>query len=351
MLPFLSAASGVLILLLAMIVYSDADQGPTSVERRVWAMGTHLTVSVEAAHRGAALAASEAALRAVAEVEERLSTWTDGSELSRLNSAVFGSAVPISPELEGDLRAASVWWRVTRGAFDPGIASLVRAWDLRGDGRQPTDAELEWALANSGLAHLDLCPGFARVKASGFGIEEGGFGKGIALQRALDSGLASGADCVVMDFGGQVALGGACRKIEVGIADPDLRDKKIATLSLQSGSVATSGNSERGIVADGERRGHLLDPRTGVPAPDWGAVTVVAADPVVADCLSTALYIMGPWAGGEWLQDWPEIEAVFVERSRKDAKITVTSGLKGRLIGTAGKLTYLRQGKRPETTQ
>ena len=45
---------------------------------------------------------------------------------------------------------------------------------------------------------------------------------------------------------------------------------------------------------EGVRWGHILDPRTGRPAPAWGSVTVVSADPLEADAMATALYIMGP---------------------------------------------------------
>jgi thiamine biosynthesis lipoprotein len=316
-------------------------------------MGTRLTVTVEADDRSNAVHASEAALRAVAEVEARLSTWVQDSELSRLNGSEPGSEFSISTELESDLRLASRWWKETYGAFDPGIASLVAAWDVRGSGREPSAVELQKARAAAGLGHLGLDPGIARIETAGFGIEEGGFGKGIALREAGDAAREAGADCVVLDFGGQIAIHGDCRELGVAIADPDRRDERVAMLNIRSGSVATSGNSERGLVVDGVTRGHLLDPQTGSPAPDWGSVTVVATDPVAADCLSTALYIMGPKAGGDWLQEWPEIDAVFVERSGEDTRMTATPGLEGRLEVTAGSLAYLQQEQTriEETTQ
>jgi thiamine biosynthesis lipoprotein len=345
--PLIWTASGFLALISLTFgltpIRSDADQGSASVERRLWAMGTRLSVNVEARDRDTAVNASEAALRAVAEVEERLSTWWDDSELSRLNGTDPGSKSQISGELEADLRVATHWWRETGGAFDPGIASLMAAWDVRGSGRQPSAVELTSARAAAGLEHLSLGSRVARINTAGFGIEEGGFGKGVALRQASDAAREEGADCVVLDFGGQVAIHGNCRELRVEIADPDRRDHRIATLNIRSGSVATSGNSERGLVVDGEFRGHLLDPQSGYPAPDWGAVTVVASDPVAVDCLSTALYIMGPRAGATWLQGRPEIEAVFIERSGEDKKMTATPGLKGRLDDSVGILTYLEQ--------
>lgn len=342
-----STASGILILILLTIVFmsssSDADQGRASVERRMWAMGTRLFVAIEARDRDTAVTASEAALLAIAEVEARLSTWVQDSELSRLNSAGPGSDFPISTELESDLRLSAHWWRETDGAFDPGIASLVAAWDVRGGGRQPSSVDLQSARSAAGLRHLGLFRGIARINTAGFGIEEGGFGKGVALREATGAARETGADCVVLEFGGQIAIDGACRELTVDIADPERRDLGIAVLNIRSGSVATSGNSERGLVVNGVTRGHLLDPRTGYPVSDWGSVTVVASNPATADCLSTALYIMGPRVGGEWLRERPEIEAVFVERSGEATRMTATPGLKGRLEAPVGILTYLQQ--------
>lgn len=317
-----------------------AESTFATVERRAWAMGTHLVVTVKADSRGTGLDASEAAIRAVAEVEARLSTWTQDSELSRLNRAVTGTAVALSPELEADLVEAVHWWRETGGAFDPGVASLVDVWNLRGRGRVPTGAEIETSLSASGLRFLFLEPGTARIERAGFGIDEGGFGKGVALRSAAAAALEAGAECVVLDFGGQISIDGSCATAWIDIADPNDRHRGLARFEMGAKSVATSGNSERGLTVDGVRYGHILDPRSGRPAADWGTVTVVAEDPVAADCLSTALHVMGPRQGIEWLRGRPEIDAVFVESSG-EKKLTVTAGLEGRLEVSGGRVEML----------
>jgi thiamine biosynthesis lipoprotein len=308
-----------------------AETSSATVERRAWAMGTRLIVTVEAVHRSAALEASEAALRAVSEVEARLSTWTDDSELSRLNRASPGTDVVLSPELEADLLEAVHWWTETGGAFDPGVAILVDAWDLRGRGRVPSATELEASLSASGPRPVILEPGIARIERAGLGIDEGGFGKGVALRSAARAAREAGAGCVVLDFGGQISIEGSCGSLWIDIAHPDDRHRGLARLEVKAESVATSGNSERGLVVDGVRYGHVLDPRSGRPAADWGTVTVVADDPVTADCLSTALFVMGPEQSIEWLRGWPEIDAIFVDRTGEKTEMTATAGLEGRL--------------------
>ena len=63
----------------------------------------------------------------------------------------------------------------------------------------------------------------------------------------------------------------------------------------EEGSVATTGGSERDIVIDANTRiGHVIDLRTGSTVSRPSSITVWHQDALVADILSTALYVMGP---------------------------------------------------------
>jgi thiamine biosynthesis lipoprotein len=291
---------------------ASAANRAEAVLRRFRLMGSQLEVSVTAEDRAAALAASEAAIIAAERADYRLSTWRDDSELNRVNRSQAGSWVTVSMRLVDDLAEAVDWWRRSDGWFNPGVAALIQSWDLRGSGRIPDELEIAQALQASNMANMELAPTAVRRRDDAFGIEEGGFGKGVALRDAAEAALETGAICVRLDFGGQTLLQGSCNPIEIGIAHPGDRGTVPATLTVTSGSVATSGNSERGLLIDGVRVGHLLDPHSGRPAADFGSVTVVSTDPVAADCLATALYAMGPERGRAWLQTRTEIEAVFV---------------------------------------
>ena len=332
------------------VITSGAGASEIELSRQVAVMGTVLEMTVSAGDRGTALTASQSLLDAVDAVERRLSTWREGSELSRFNRSASGIEVSLSPELEADLREVRRWWSATGGTFDPGVASLVAAWDLRGWGRTPSETELAAARAAAGLDHLGLGSGVGSRATAGFGIEEGGFAKGVALREAAVAALAEGATCVTMNFGGQVQMAGGCGDRWVEIADPQQRSKGVARISLDSGSIATSGNSERRLVVDGVELGHLLDPLSGRPAPNWGAVTVVASDPVTADCLATALYVMGPHRGAEWLREQTEIDAVFAEGGGVTTNLTATAGLRGRLVVSEGSISYL-QRESPNTSK
>ena len=118
----------------------------------------------------------------------------------------------------------------------------------------------------------------------------------------------------MIDLGGQLVVhheGEDERAFELALAHPRERSRIVARLTVVSGSVATSGNSERGLVIDGERHGHILDPRSGRPARDFGSLTVWASDAFTADCLATGLYVLGPdeargYPAGENIPKCPE---------------------------------------------
>ena len=308
-------------------------EGPAQevVQRRLSAMGTWLDLSIEAPSRPQALAASEAALRAVENVERRLSTWNEESELAALNRAPVGTPHALSPELEATLREAQHCFERTQGTFDPGIGSLVRAWDLRGQGRRPSPTEIESASIGASLAQLELGAGTAMRRHAGLLIEEGGFGKGVGLNAALEALRSHGIRRARVDLGGQIAvLGDGLGRVPV--ADPNQRDSAVLAVTLHPDtSIATSGNSQRALEVEGQRIGHLLDPRTGCPVPDFGSLSVIAQDAATADALATGLYVMGPTRALDWVATQPGIECVVLEARAGALIARASAGLAGRI--------------------
>ena len=204
-------------------------------------------------------------------VEEMLSTWTDDSELSRVNRG----AAP-SPELKALLDLTLEWAKKTDRAFDPQIGHLVRV--LRGSG----------APAGGGRG--------SRPEARTTLFEEGAFGKGYALDRML--ALLDGD--ALINFGGQIIVRGEC---EVTVANPADREQPVLAFTLRDASLSTSAGA------------HILDPRTGRTTGERGSVSVIAGDALTADILSTALYVMGEDDGLRWAAA-NGVAAIYIDNHR-----------------------------------
>ena len=290
---------------LSMSACQSAPEPSLSLNRSVYLMGTSVEIQVNADHRASAVQASELIVRALESTEARLSTWRADSELSRFQRG----EVKASPALRAELDAALAWCRATDGAFEPRCAAMVQAWGLRGEGRLPSSDEQR----SAALDHSRW--------------EEGGFGKGAGLA-SVARGLAALPDVkrAQINLGGQWLLFGP-GPFEIEVADPDARKTAVASLRISGGSVATSGNSERGVVIDGRHFGHVLDPRSGAPAPDFGSVTVIHPDPLAADCLATAFLVLGPEAALAWAARDPQLEVLIVERGLDGPRLRGSAGL------------------------
>jgi thiamine biosynthesis lipoprotein len=265
-------------------------------------MGTSLTITAQSPHPEITLQAIGAAFDTVRWLDQLLSTWREDTELSRLNRAPVGKPFKLSPTLAALLEEVRTFRKSTGGTFDPSIGALVDAYDLRGIGRQPDSASLRAALEATGLDRfeLDRHSGQARRLHPAWWIDSGGFGKGAALRAAADALRSRGVGEASLNFGGQVLVVGNSPALNlVAVSHPARRSHPVVLLRLANASVATSGQSER--------PGHILDPRSGQKVPPWGSASVVAQDPMAADILATALFVMGPEEACRWAAFQDEI--------------------------------------------
>ena len=272
------------------------------VSREVYLMGTRAQLSAYAVYARDGFAKLESALAALEETEEELSTWRESSEISALNRQPVGKPWLVTPRLCRTLAEIWKWHRETKGAFDPAIGKLLAAWDIHGEGAIPSTAAQAQAFASSGMALLAFDETACTVTRRGdVAIDVGAFGKGEGLDRAA---AALGDTPWMIDLGGQVSVGSrpAPGGWTIGLADPRRRDIPVLHVRMTSGSLATSAGSERDLAVNGARVGHILDPGTGHPAPFDGSVTVWHERGLVADILSTALYVMGPETGLRWAE-------------------------------------------------
>ncbi len=274
------------------------------VERRVLAMGTTFDVLARVADRSRGLAAIGSAVEEVGRLEERLSTWRGDGPLFRLNRAAPGEEIPLDAGTFAVVTEVFRWAERTGRAFDPTVLPLVRAWDLRGAGRVASSDEIAEALGAMGARRFRLDADrktVARLDARA-GIDEGAWGKGYALDRAAARLRAAGVADACSISAARCSRSETDRNGDSGPFRSPIRaiDDRAVALLATAGRVRALDLRRLGAQPPRRRAGrigHLLDPRTGSPAPDFGSVSVVADSAFVADVLSTAFFVLGPHDG------------------------------------------------------
>ena len=97
-------------------------------------------------------------------------------------------------------------------------------------------------------------------------------------------------------------------------------------VQLKDESIATSGNYKQFYFKDGKRFSHIIDPKTGHPSQNnLASVTVITKNCMRADTINTAFMVMGLDKSLKYVNEHPEIDALFVIRKNENEFETVMS--------------------------
>ena len=291
------------------------------------AMGSYFEVRLGArTPSGSDLA--ERALDLIETLEAQLTIYRDDSEVSRLNATAHMGPVAVEPGLFGLLERAQRLSKETGGAYDVTTGAISEAWGFfRGPKRVPDPDTLADARERTGYHHLSLDPANRTVAFDrpGVIINLGSIGKGYALDRVASLIRDHWWPTTALVHGGRSSLfalgsppGGFGGHWQIALRNPFDPDVPLGVLHLRNRGMGTSGNSFQHFEADGHVYGHILDPRTGAPAPGPASVTVLAPTAAEADALSTAFYLLGPEAAAMHVARNPELSAIFVESGKAD---------------------------------
>ena len=294
-------------------------------QAQFFSMDTVMTVRV---YDGPGEEAVQAARQAVEELDGLLSRTDADSQLSALNAhAGDGISVQLLP-----------------GDFDVTIAPVMDAWGFTTDQRQVPDPQTlagALSLVDSGKLEVDKEASTARLEAAGMEVDLGAVAKGYAAGQAAAAIRDAGSSSALLDLGGNVtALG---RKEDgstwqVGVKDPQDTAQTLCVLSMEDQTASTSGGYERYFEENGIQYHHIIDPKTGYPA-DSGllSVTVVSENHMLADALSTALFVAGEDAALEFWRSRTDFELVLCTA---DSRVVVTQGLEEGLRPTGEERGY-----------
>ena len=269
------------------------------------AMGSRCELRLYARTEDEAAAVAQAAVADVRRLDVKYSSYRDDSFAAAINRiGACGGAIDVDDETATLLDYAATCFRQSDGLFDLTAGALREAWVPH---RQvpPDAAELERLLRRVGWDKLRWKRPRLEFGVPGMSLDFGGVVKEYAADRAAVICAGAGIRHGLVDLGGDIRIIGPHpdgAPWRVGIQHPRRAGAVMATLQLERGAVATSGDYERYLEIGGRRYCHIVSPRTGMPVEGLAGVSVCADECVVAGSATTIAMLMEA-RGPAWLEE------------------------------------------------
>lgn len=265
--------------------------------------------------------------RIIATVDDAMSPFKPGSEISRFNRMEATDWVPLCAATVATVKEAKRIAALTHGAFDPTLGGIVGRFGFGPISHQPAGEFAQLSLNDLGAskAHpsqtLDLC----------------GIAKGYALDRIVAEVAVLGYADVFVELGGEVRAQGyhpSGRPWRAGIECPLAEMASVQrVVSVQNEALATSGDRINGFVYGDRRYSHIIDPRQrGSADTSLASVSVFDTLAITADALATALFAMGSDDGAAFAER-KHIPALFIVRDGDRLREEATAGFSTRFLG------------------
>ena len=228
-------------------------------------------------------------------IEHKFSRFRTDNIIHTINTSE-GQPIRADAETTQLLNFASQCHELSDGLFDITSGILRRAWKFDGSPNIPQAEAIERLLPLIGWDKVSWQPPTITLPA-GMEIDLGGIGKEYAVDKALLMLSQQCSSGILVNFGGDLHVSGPRRQNlpwNVGIENTDIMGQAVQELDISRGAITTSGDSQRFLLKDGIRYGHVLNPLTGWPTENAPhSVTVAANNCIEAGILSTLAMLKG----------------------------------------------------------
>jgi thiamine biosynthesis lipoprotein len=282
------------------------------------AMGTVFTVVLYGSNSDYLEEVANQVFQEIDQLDDQMSNYKPGSELSAINREAARHAVIVEPRLFKLIQNSLEYSRESAGDFDITVGPLMKSWGFfRGQGRLPSKSELAQVLKRIGYQHikLDASARTIRFDEPGIEIDLGAIAKGYSVDRAVDILRDNGTKVALISSGTSslYALGSPPGEHgwRISVRNPLDTSKAACVLRLQDLSLAVSGDYEKFFKLGGKTYAHIMDPHTGMPVENMLSTAVVSPSASDSDALSTSFFVEGPAAARQYLSRHPNLTAVF----------------------------------------
>ncbi len=280
-------------------------------------LGTRLEINLKARSPNQAREVKVCVLKEIERLEQIYSFYRPDSELMQWQNNLLKSN--LSTDLKWIIEQAAYWIDVTKGAFCPYVVALSNLWkEAERLERHPAQAEIDRIL--EGISGRDL----EKISLERPTVNFNAFAKGYIVDQACLKAMDQSAiEGVLINIGGEIrhiARADHPKPLDISVLNPFSpldNEAPETTLTICNQAIATSGDTWRGFQIGQNWYSHIIDPRTGYPAKNVVAASVLAKDCATADALSTAFSILEIKESLEIASTLPDIGCLLITKEGK----------------------------------
>ncbi|MFC6180780.1 FAD:protein FMN transferase [Lactiplantibacillus daowaiensis] len=293
-------------------------------------MGTVITITLFAPNQPIV----EALYNYLATMDRVFSMNRPDSELMAINRHAGQHPVAVSPICFDLIQRAVTASQQQATSFNVLMGPVVKLWRIGFGGQTvPEQAAIDQALAltDPNAVVLDAAQHSVYLTHPGMMLDLGAIAKGYFADQMIGQLQAAGIDQAIVNLGGNVKLLGCnpttpTGQWTVGIQAPKApRGYPALQVVTTAKTVVTSGIFERYFRIGNRVYHHILDPQTGYPvARPIEQVSILTTNSEYAEILSTVAFFKGVTAGVNYINQLPQVEAIFIDHQQQ---IHTTAGL------------------------
>lgn len=269
-------------------------------------------------------------------INKASNSYVQDSEISEFNRS--GKLVNPSFTFTDMMDSAAKYHRLSEGNFEPTLYPLLKSWGFSFEQRETMDSiKVAGLIDLIGFESMILATdsGYFAAKP-GVMLDITGLGEGYAIDKLVEVVEKNQISDYMVEIGGEMKAKGLNPRNTIwtiGVEDPAQAEMGITSslltkVELDNRSISSSGNYRKFYIdEDGNRRAHILDPKTGFPVSHtMVSVSVLANSATEADALATAFMAMGPEKAKILAERLPGVEAMFVIGGKEKLEMEFTSG-------------------------
>ena len=325
---FISSALAVFVVALTVC---SCNSAPAEYTRTSFAFDTYVTFRIfKTDGNSTPEAICDSAVSLLNDLEEKLSTVKEKSEVAKLNSLAATKPVKTDEQIYWLIRNCVDLSTLTNGAFDITLGKVSELWGFYSDNpKKPNLNEISALSGKDNYKAIEFDDKNFTIAFNNntFKLDLGAVGKGYALDMLKELFKESGVTSGLVDFGGSILTIGKYEDNNWTVSISNgTKDGIAGKITLPAAFYSTSNASNRFVEYDGTKYHHIIDGKTAFPSEsDIVSCTVIGDNGLISDALSTAVFVMGKDKAIALYNEFPVAEFVITD---KDGNTYVTDGVK-----------------------